>query len=170
MGLAQDLKTIVKAANILKSYNIYFKFIGDGVCKSEIEMLAKPFNEKIDFCEPMPRNELIKHIMKSSVCLVPLRDKKIFNSALPSKMFEYMACGKPIIASVKGEAKKVINDSGSGIVVYPENAKQLSDAILTYFNDSKKCKVDGKKGMKFALSNLSKEVLILNMLNKIKSE
>tara|TARA_B100001093_G_scaffold176333_1_gene169091 strand:+ start:109 stop:1311 length:1203 start_codon:yes stop_codon:yes gene_type:complete len=170
MGLAQDLKTIIKAAKFLKSYNIYFKFIGDGVCKSEIEILAKPFNKKIEFCEPMPRDELIKHILKSSVCLVPLKDKKIFNSALPSKMFEYMACGKPIIASVRGDAKKVINDSGSGIAVHPENAKLLSNAILTYFNDSKRCKVDGKNGMTFVTSNLSKEVLISSMLNKIKSE
>ena len=40
-------------------------------------------------------------------------------------MFEYMACGKPIIASIRGDAEKIIDDSNSGTVVEPENAKSI---------------------------------------------
>ena len=170
MGLAQDLKTVIEAANFLKNYNIYFRFIGEGVCRSEIEMLAKPLKEKIDFHEPLPRDELINYILRSSVCLVPLKDKQLFNAALPSKMFEYMACGKPVIVSNRGDAKKIIDDSMSGIAVEPENPNLLSDAILSYFNDAHRCKADGKNGMTYVTGNLSKEVLISSMLNKIKSE
>ena len=49
MGLAQDLKTIIKSANILKDHNIYFKIIGEGVCRSEIKVSWKSFDGKIDF-------------------------------------------------------------------------------------------------------------------------
>ena len=168
IGLAQDLKIIIKSAKILKDHDIFFKFIGEGVCRTEIESLAKPFMNKIDFHNPMPRKELIKHIKKASLCIVPLKDKKIFRSALPSKMFEYMACGKPVIVSVRGDAEKIVNDSKAGIVIEPENAKSLSDAIMKYFLDRDRCSREGKNGMIYITKKLSKELLISNLMNEIK--
>ncbi|MBJ13369.1 MAG: hypothetical protein CMG62_09910 [Candidatus Marinimicrobia bacterium] len=168
MGLAQDLNTIIKAAEYLKDYNIDFRLIGEGVCKSEIEMLAKPYKEKIHFHRSLVREDLIKWIKKSSVCLVPLKNKKLFNSALPSKMFEYMACAKPIIVGVNGEAKKIVNSSGAGIAIEPEDPIMLSKAILTYFNNKEKCKTDGQNGMTYITKKLSKEMLISNLINHFK--
>ena len=167
MGLAQDLKTIVQAADLLKEYDIHFRFIGNGVCKLEVESLAKPLGNKIHFHNSMMRKELIKWIKKSSVCLVPLKNMKLFDRALPSKMFEYMACERPIIAGVRGEAVQMLNTSESGLAIQPENATKLSEAILTYYNDRERCKIDGQKGLTYITKNLSKEVLISNMLDNI---
>jgi len=153
---------------LLSRYDIYFQFIGEGVCKSELEMFAKPFSEKINFHNSTNRDELIKLIKKSSVCLVPLKNKKLFNSALPSKMFEYMACAKPIIVGVRGEAKKIVNASNAGIAIEPENPIMLSQAILTYYKNKEKCKIDGENGMTYITKNLLKEMLISNMINKVK--
>ena len=108
--------------------------------------------------------------MEASVCLVPLKDKKIFNAALPSKMFEYMACSKPIIVSVRGDAEKIIKESKAGISIAPEHPEKLAEAILTYYNDVKRCKLDGKNGLRFVTDNLSKEMLISNIINKLKNE
>ena len=168
MGLAQDLKMIINTAVQLKDYDIYFKFIGEGVSKSEIELLAKPVQKKIKFINSMKRKELIKHIKKSSVCLVPLKNKKLFKSALPSKMFEYMACGKPVIVSIRGEAEKIINDSKAGVVIEPENSLMLTKAIINYFNDRNKCKIDGKNGMNYVTKKLSKEVLLSKLIKEMK--
>tara|TARA_B100000579_G_C22815020_1_gene847361 strand:+ start:760 stop:1953 length:1194 start_codon:yes stop_codon:yes gene_type:complete len=168
LGLAQDLKTIVQAANLLSEYDIYFKIIGQGVCKSDIELLAKPYLNKIDFHDALSREELIKFIKKSSICLVPLKNKKLFESALPSKMFEYMACAKPVILGVRGEAEKIINSSKAGIVVEPENSRMLADAIVAYYKDKEKCESDGQNGMTYITKNLSKEILISDFINKFK--
>ncbi len=170
LGLAQDLKTIIKAAKILYEYDIFFKFIGEGVCKSEIKILARPLEGKVRFYDSMPREELIKHIKKASLCLVPLKDKKLFKTALPSKMFEYMACEKPIIVGIRGEARKIVDDSKSGISVEPEDPEMLSDAILNYFKNKEKCKEDGKNGMRYITNNLFKEHLISDVIKKIKNE
>ncbi len=168
MGLAQDLKTIIKVADLLSEYDINFQFIGEGVCKTEIEILAKPFRKKIDFHNSMSRKKLINYIKKSSVCLVPLKNKKLFEFALPSKMFEYMACAKPVIVGVRGEAKKIVNASNAGIAIEPEDPIMLSEAILTYYNDEEKCKSDGYNGMTYITKKLSKEVLISNLINQMK--
>ena len=110
IGLAQDLETIIEAAYLLSKYDIFFEIIGQGVCKSEIVNLAENRDIKVRFHDSKPRKELIKDIMKSSICLVPLKNKEIFKYALPSKMFEYMACGKPVIVGVDGEAKKLLKN------------------------------------------------------------
>ena len=57
MGLAQDLKTVIETAKLLKDYEIYFQFIGDGVCRDEIIQLSKPINQKISFFNSMPREK-----------------------------------------------------------------------------------------------------------------
>ena len=127
----------------------------------------KDLEIKITFYDALPRNELIEAIMKSSVCLVPLKNKKLFNFALPSKMFEYMACGKPVIVGVNGDAKEIVNSSKSGICVQPENPEMLSKAILTYFNNKEKRKIDGENGLSYITKNLQKEYLISNLMKKI---
>ena len=167
MGLAQDLKTIIQAANLLSKYDIFFEIIGQGVCKTEIVNLAKNQDIKVTFYDSKPRKELIKSIMKSSICLVPLKDKKLFNYALPSKMFEYMACGKPVIIGVDGEAKKVLKKSRGGIFVKPEDPVMLSKAILTYFNNNEKLLEHGVNGLSYVTKNLEKEVLVSNLVKKV---
>ena len=170
MGLAQDLETIIKAAEILKDYDINFTFIGQGVCKSKIISLAEPFKGKINFYDSVSREELVKYINKASVCIVPLKDRELFKSALPSKMFEYMACERPVIVGIKGEAKKLINNAKAGVAIEPENPETLSKAILTYYNNKNKCRIHGENGLRYVTSNLSKEVLISKLISKLKSE
>ncbi len=170
MGLAQDLETIIKAAIILKDYDINFTFIGEGVCKEKIMSLAKPYMSKINFYKPIPRKELIKFISEASICIVALKDRKLFESALPSKMFEYMACERPVVLGVNGEAKKLIKNSKAGIAIDPENPSAMSKAILTYYNNMQKCKIDGRNGLKYVKNNLSKEMLISNFIKELKIE
>ncbi len=170
MGLAQDLETIIKSAELLKNHDIEFRFIGDGVKKTELKSLARMYENKIYFHESLSRDELIKYIKKASVCLVPLKEKKIFESAIPSKMFEYMACEKPIILSVKGEAKKILELSNAGTAIKPENAKLMSKAILSYYYSRDKCKKHGKNGILFVKNNLLKEQLIFKAMAEFKIE
>ena len=69
----------------------------------------------------MPRYDLVSEIMSSSICIVPLINlSPLFDKSLPSKIFEYMACGKPIIASIDGDVKNLLNVSSAGIFVEPE--------------------------------------------------
>ncbi len=167
MGLAQDLKTIIKSAELLSSYEIYFQFIGEGVCRDQIYNLSKNLGEKIEFHKSMKRKKLIERIKKSSVCLVPLKNKKLFRNALPSKMFEYMACQKPIITSVVGHASTIVNSNKCGISILPENPEELAQAILTYYNNSEKLLEYGTNGMSYVTKNLEKEVLASNLIEEV---
>jgi len=168
MGLAQGLETIIEVAQLVDKYPIDFRLIGNGVCKNKLEAIVKNNGIKnVIFQESINRHELIKWIKKASVCLVPLIKSPLFNSALPSKMFEYMACKRPVIVSIKGEIENIINDSQAGIIVEPEDSTKLSKAIINYYENPEKTIKDGINGMTYITNNFVKEDLILNLINEI---
>ena len=61
--------------------------------------------------------------------LVSLKDNPVFSLTVPSKVQSYMACGKPIIASIRGEGARIIEQSGAGASVSPDDAEQLASKI-----------------------------------------
>ena len=168
MGLAQGLETIIQASKLLEKYPIDFHFIGDGIERDKLEDLVEKNGQKnIFFHDSMNRPELIKWIKRSSVCLVPLKNNPLFHSALPSKMFEYMACAKPIIIGIKGDAADIVKNTKSGTIIEPENAILLSEAIIDYYQNKDKCFKHGTNGMTYVTENLRKEELISKLLISI---
>ena len=166
-GLAQGLNTIIQSAEILRDYPINFIMIGDGLVK---EKLMKTVNNKklnnVAFYRPIERRKLIKMIKKSALCLVPLKKNNLFKTALPSKMFEYMACSRPVICNY-GDAGEIVKKVKSGKVIEPENPKLMSDAILYYLNNKSKIKEHGENGYNYIKSFMIKENLLSHALSKI---
>ena len=98
---------------------------------------------------------------------MPLINSPLFRTALPSKMFEYMACGRPVIVGIKGEAEEFIKISKAGILVEPENSILLSKAIINYYKNHEQCIADGINGMSYITENLRKEDLISKLIDEI---
>lgn len=168
IGLAQELKTVILSALFLKDYPIDFQIIGDGVQKELLEKMVNDNKlENVQFIDPIPRKDLVAHIRSSSVCLVPLKKSALFLNAIPSKLLEYMACGKPVIVGIQGEIENLVQTSEAGICIEPENERELSKAILTYFKDNNLCREQGEKGQKYIKSHLIKESLMKNAMDKI---
>ncbi len=166
-GLAQSLNTIIKSAEMLKSYPVKFIMIGDGVSRKELIADVKIKKLKnISFHQAIDRKRLITMIKKSSLCLVPLKKDKLFETALPSKMFEYMACGRPVICNT-GDAGKIIKNIKAGKVIEPENPHLITDTILYYLNNKNKVEEHGKNGYDYIKSSMIKENLLNEALSKI---
>ena len=68
---------------------------------------------------------------ESDVAVVMLRDRPIFHGALPTKMLEAMGAGRPVVLSARGEAAGLIELSGAGLVVEPENPRALANILIT---------------------------------------
>jgi glycosyltransferase involved in cell wall biosynthesis len=75
-----------------------------------------------------------------------LRKQEVFKSAIPSKMFEAMAAGKPTILGVEGEAKEILLASEAGLAVPPEDPAAMVEAILRLRNDPMLCHALGRNG------------------------
>ena len=132
-GLAQGLESILRTAEILKvNNNIHFLFIGDGADREKLLDFKKIKDlSNTTILKPLAKEELVKYYSISDVMLVPLRKLSLFDSALPSKMFEIMAMGKPIIHTVDGEARKLLDKENVGKYIEAENYKELAEAITS---------------------------------------
>ena len=60
--------------------------------------------------------------------LIVLRDKPVFSTVIPSKMFETMAMAPPIVLGVAGESQEIVDGARAGLCIPPENAGALADA------------------------------------------
>jgi len=118
IGESQGLhKIIPKAANELR--DIQFRLIGDGsVRQLLIENPLFNSQKNIEVLNPILRSELSKEFQKADILFLHLNEGKAFQKVLPSKIFEYAASGKPILAGVSGYAAKFLSDKVKGVEVF----------------------------------------------------
>src|SRR5258708_11940592 len=67
----------------------------------------------------------------ADVLLATLRREPIFAYTIPSKLQSYLACGKPVVVALEGEGGRIVEQSGAGWAVPPEDPQALADAVLT---------------------------------------
>ncbi len=138
IGDGQGLhKIIPDAASKLKG--IQFRLIGDGSAKNLLvgNNLLKLQNN-IEILDPVLREELINEYREADVLFLHLNNYKAFDKVLPSKIFEYAATGKPILAGVSGYAAKFLKDQIKGIEVFnPCDVKSMKIGLEKLLNGPK---------------------------------
>jgi glycosyltransferase involved in cell wall biosynthesis len=168
IGLAQGLDTILQVAKLLQNNPIDFLFVGNGVKLETLIVKTRKMNlNNVSFMLSQKKEDLVQIIKKSSVCLVPLKNKPLFRNAIPSKTFEYMACGRPVIVSVSGEIEKIIKIAKSGLIAQPEDANSIAESIMYYYNNKGRIQTHGENGVMYVNANVHKEILISDALIKI---
>jgi glycosyltransferase involved in cell wall biosynthesis len=148
-GFSQRLETIVCAAELLSSYkDIQFIFWGDGPEKPGLEAMVLAMRlSNVQFFPSQPSTRMPEVLTSVDVSVVPLARTELFKGALPSKLFEALGAGVPVVAAVEGEAKTLVKASGGGIVIEPENAQKMAEAIVRLFMDAslrQKLSTDGR--------------------------
>jgi len=159
MGMAHSLETLVEAASRLQDSapDILFLFVGEGAEKAEIVSAArKRALTNVRFLDQQPRDRIPAYISASDVCIVPLRKSALFGTVLPTKLLEFMACGRAVILGVDGLARKILEDANAGLSVEPENAAELANAILQLANNSELCRILGRNGRPYILQRFTR--------------
>ncbi len=137
-GMAHGLSNILDAAEILIDRDdIRFLLVGDGAEREALIAHAKNLHLKnVIFLPPQPKKMMPKIWSLCDVALVHLRDLPTFAGVIPSKMFEAMGMGLPILMSMPfGEATKIIEENGAGIAIPPENPKALAVSAQNLCDD-----------------------------------
>ena len=128
-GLAQGLDQILDAAEKLhRESDFRFVFVGDGPHKKKLELRAREANTtNVTFLDSRPSTEMPELWAAADLIVVPLGMH--IPGAVPSKLYEAMACGRPIILIARGEAAEVVERYKAGIVVAPGEVSKLVRAI-----------------------------------------
>lgn len=160
LGIAQNLTTILKAANELKTENILFLMVGSG----PEEKLLKDFASKnelnnVVFTGLIPKEEMNQYLSIADCGLIPLKNIPVFERTIPSKLFDYMSADLPILLGVKGEAKEILETAHAGIAFEPDDHNDLSKKIMYLKNNENELSKLKGKGRNFIIEHFDRRKL-----------
>lgn len=140
-GMAHALDTLLDAALLLKAADhgteVRILMLGDGAQRDAIETRATIEGiDNIVFVRSVPKDEVARYWSLLDVSIIHLKASDTFKTVIPSKMFECMAMGVPILHGVEGESADMIEENQCGLLFEPENARQLADKILALKADA----------------------------------
>ena len=120
MGEGQGLHNIVPSLALVLGDKVKFTLIGDGGRRGNlVTEVEKSAVENVEILSPVKRSELIEIYKSADVLFLHLNDYDAFRKVLPSKLFEYAALGKPILAGVAGYAADFVHENIANAAVFP---------------------------------------------------
>jgi glycosyltransferase involved in cell wall biosynthesis len=137
-GMAHALDKVLDAAALLQDNDdVRFLFAGGGAERASLERLAAERGLSNVVMMPRQPKEAMPAVWSlCDISLISLRDTPLFTKVIPSKIFESMGMGLPmVIACPAGEATDIIADTSSGVMVEPENPEALAGCIAGLYSD-----------------------------------
>jgi glycosyltransferase involved in cell wall biosynthesis len=167
IGHAQGLEVILKAASILRSRPVKIVMVGDGPVKeSLVQWASEKGLTNVIFIANLPKTKIPSLIQTCDAYLVPLKKLDLFKGAIPSKLFEPLSMGKPILLGVDGEARKLFIDEGqSGLYFEPENEQELARQVEALMSDRSLVAQLGKHGQAYVKANFDRQVIHQRVFN-----
>lgn len=141
LGLAHGLTLLVDVAERLRHRSeISFVLIGDGADRSKLEAdIARRGLDNIVMLGLQPREAMPDWIASIDLLLVMLRDLPVFETVIPSKIFEFLAQERPVLLAAKGEIRRMMEEAQGALVIDPEVADQMVAAIENVVDDPEAC-------------------------------
>jgi len=173
LGLAQGLDHVLEAACRLRNEqpDVLFLLLGSGPVKERLEQeVARQGLQNVRFLPRMPLAETAEHMSAADALLVPLLKHPICLGFLPSKMFDSMAAGRPVLLSVDGEARAILEAAQAGIYYPAEAADGLVDAIVQLKADPAAAARMGQNGREYVTAHCTREEqarIMLSFIQKI---
>jgi glycosyltransferase involved in cell wall biosynthesis len=138
-GMAHALETLLEAARLLqddKRDDIHFLFLGDGASKAGLQKGAAQLKlRNVTFVDSVPKADVVKYWSLLDVSIIHLRKTELFTTVIPSKLFECMAMGIPVVHGVAGESAAIVKDENVGFPFEPESAWELKTYVQKIIDD-----------------------------------
>ena len=168
-GLAHGLETLLDAAQTLQQLpgaeNIRIFFLGDGAKKAELVESARTRGlGNVVFVASVPKDQVPRYWSMLDVSIIHLRKTEMFRSVIPSKLFECMGMGIPVLHGVAGESAAIVQTEQVGEVFESDNAQQLVEALLKLRADEARFKSHQANGL-LAAKRYDRKQLATKMLD-----
>jgi glycosyltransferase involved in cell wall biosynthesis len=167
VGMAHGLDVIVRAAHKLKEAgrdDIVFWIVGDGAERSRLENVCRAEGlDQVVFTGLVPKSKIAEVIASCDACLVHLRKTELFETVIPSKIFEIMAMNVPIVMGVNGQAQRIVLSGRAGLAMKPEDEESLLAGIEVIARD----RAAYSQGRDYVARHFDRDVLALRLLDEL---
>lgn len=162
IGSAQGLKIVAEAAELTKDIkDIVYLVIGEGVDSDLLKQLkAEKKLDNLILHPPVSREKIVEFISVFDVMIIPLIKNELFRITIPSKLYESMAAEIPVLLGVDGEARRIVEEAGCGLYFEPENAVELKEKIMEFYNNKNLASTLGSNGRRVAETQFSRKNII----------
>jgi glycosyltransferase involved in cell wall biosynthesis len=173
-GMAHALDKVLEAARRLQTESrLLFAFVGEGAEKENLKRRASEWKlPNVQFIDPQPKARVPLFYAACDLGIVTLRDTALFQEVLPSKIFEYLGMERPILLSVGGEAKRLVEAAGAGVYVPPEDVGSMVAQIRRLSQAGERLEEMGRLGRAYVLDHYDRRDLAnrySQMLGALKS-
>lgn len=162
VGMAQGVGTLIDAAGELANGQGYeFLIVGDG---AEREALMRTASDRgltsVRFAGRVERGRVPGLIASADLAVLCLRDVPLFEDALPTKLLEYMAAARPVVAAAAGDVARLLERSNAGIACAPEDPAALAAGIREIGGDPARAQAMGANGRRYVQEHCSREAFV----------
>ena len=163
IGMAHDVDTVLRAAARFggeggAARRVKFAFVGEGPGKARAMDAAKRMAVgNVEFLPAVPRERVPSVIGASDVCLISLKKAAVNAEIIPVRLLEFMAGGKPVVAAASGQAARLLDESGGGLVVPQGDDAAMARAIRSLMDDPARGERMGANGRRLILERFTRE-------------
>lgn len=157
-GIKHGLEVLLEAAKILRDRDdIVFFLIGNGARRDALEKYVRDNSlSNVIISGERPIHEIPAILSRADVCFAACRPEPYPKKLISVKIFEYMACERPVIGSFDGESAKVVKESQAGFVVPPGDPRSVVEAIEKLYADPQSRKAMGNAGRRYVERHYSR--------------
>jgi putative colanic acid biosynthesis glycosyltransferase WcaI len=170
-GIKHSLEVLLEAAAKLRDRkDIVFFLLGNGARKDALVSQTREMNlDNVIFGDERVVGEVPSLLARADVCFAAVRPEQYPRKVISVKVFEYMACEKPVVGALSGESARIIDESGGGIVVPPGDASATADAILTLYDDPTRRAAMGIAGRRYVDQHYSRSAWAMRLEKRLKA-
>ncbi|MHB8656859.1 MAG: glycosyltransferase family 4 protein [Solirubrobacteraceae bacterium] len=151
LGLAQEVEVLVRASQIAGPELVQTTIAGDGADRAHVaELTRNRAVDNVSLLGAVAARRIPGLYAEADAAAVLLRDVPLFRRALPTKMFEAMAAGRPVLLCARGEAAELVRGQAAGLVCPPGDPEALAEAIARLQGDLELRRAQGARGRRFA--------------------
>lgn len=158
-GIAQGLGQLLEGAGQMQEFPEFFMFFfGEGPEKSSLMQKAESLNlNNIRFMDPVPHQRMPLVMASVDLAMIPLKQR--LPGAVPSKLYEAMSSGTPVVLMAEGEAASIVMEAQAGVVVNPGDVQGLARNLRELLGDKDRLREMGKNGRKAALAGFDRKTI-----------
>ncbi|HXV76387.1 MAG TPA: glycosyltransferase family 4 protein [Candidatus Polarisedimenticolaceae bacterium] len=169
IGMACGLEVVLDAAAELNARGrreVVFLLVGDGARRESLEReAARRQLDNVRFTGRLDKSQMPAVLALSDVCLVHLRRTPLFETVMPSKIFEALGMRRPVIVGVAGDATRLVERAGAGIPIVPDDAGQLVEAVERLARDAALRERLGRDGERYVITHHDRDALARDYLD-----
>jgi glycosyltransferase involved in cell wall biosynthesis len=137
--------------------------VGDGHDPADVDLLRETaracgVEDRLEITGFLPRERALEHVAAASVCVSPLPPGPVYEVSSPTKVLEYLALGRPVVANHIPDSRTVLTESGGGVSV-PYEVEAFAEAVCHLLTDRQRADCMGRRGREYVREHRTYRVL-----------